>query len=56
MHSSPELVGAVVAAAEALRAGRAAARRLSCPPCVPLQRKDGTDPGLAELAHRFSCG
>ncbi len=54
MHTRTDQAGAIAAAAEALRAGRAAARALVSPACDPLRREDGTDPGLAELARRLS--
>ena len=52
MHPAPDQPGALVAAAEALRAARAAARALVSPACEPLRRNDGTDPG--GLARRLS--
>ena len=54
MHTKPDQTGALVAAAEALRAGRDAARALVSPDCDLLRREGGTDPGLAELARRLS--
>ena len=52
MHPEPDQTGALVAAAEALRAGRAAARRLASPACDPLRREDFPD--LNSLARRLS--
>ena len=52
MHPEPDQTGALVAAAEALRAGRAAARRLASPACDPLRREDFPDPN--SLARRLS--
>lgn len=42
------------AAAEALAAGRSAARLLVSPPCAPLDRQDGADPGRTGLAMRLA--
>ena len=39
MHPAPDQPGALSAAAEALRAGRAAARALVSPACDPLRRR-----------------
>lgn len=52
MHSEPDQTGALVAAAEALRAGRAAARRLVSPACDPLRQE--AFPDLHALARRLS--
>ena len=54
MHTETDRTGALVAAAEALRAGRAAARRLVSPACDPLRREDFPDPD--SLARRLSEG
>jgi hypothetical protein len=42
MHTKPDQTGALAAAAEALRAGRAAVRVLVSSACAPLRRKDAT--------------
>ena len=52
MHTKPDQTGALAAAAEALRAGRAAARALVSPDCDPLRREDFPDPDA--LARRLS--
>ena len=44
MHPAPDRTAALAAAAEALRAGRAAARALVSSASEPLWRNDGTDP------------
>ena len=54
MQTAPDQTGALAAAAEALRAGRVAARALVSPACNPLLSNEGTDPGSAELAMRLS--
>ena len=54
MHPKPDQTGALAAAAEALRAGRAAARRLVSPARDPLRREDLPDPDA--LARRLSEG
>ena len=54
MHTETDRTGALVAAAEALRAGRAAARRLASPACDVLRREELPDPDA--LARRLSEG
>jgi hypothetical protein len=52
MHTRTDQTGALVAAAGALGAGRAAARALVSPACDPLRREDFPD--LDSLARRLS--
>ncbi len=52
MHTETDRTGALVAAAEALRAGRVAARALVSADCDPLRREDFPDPDA--LARRLS--
>jgi hypothetical protein len=54
MHATEDLSALQLAAAEALAAGRAAARLLRSPASDPKRQAADPDPGLADLARRLS--